>query len=221
MQKKIIVGTIFLGIVAVISSVYFYRQYQKAQYRLNHPTDVAQQDAKETLRAVGKLMMLPEGEEPTVMQVTDIAKLKDQPFFANAKNGDKVVIYTKAKKAILYRVDINKIIDIAPINIGSVATPSAVGKTPYTFTILNATTTKGLAQAYEITLVSKEPQAKVVALGNSRGDFKTSRLVDVSGMHKDEADALAKTLGIAVSSFPAGEATPSSDFLIILAGDQK
>ncbi len=124
MKYKLAIGIVLLVILAVFPSVYFFRQYQKAQFKLDNPTEVAKQDAKVTIAAVSKLMMLPQGEEPTVMQVKDITLLKDQPFFANAVNGDKVIIYMKAKKAILYRVDANKIIDVAPINIGP-ATPSA------------------------------------------------------------------------------------------------
>lgn len=122
---KIIVGVALLMVLAAAPSVYFYRQYQQAQLKLTNPTEAAKQDAKETIVAVGKLLMLPPDEEPTVMQVTDVSKLKDQAFFANAQNGDKVLIYTTAKKAILYRPGTNKIIDVAPVNIGNTATPSA------------------------------------------------------------------------------------------------
>lgn len=121
-KLKIGIGVVILLFAA--TSFYYFGQYQKARYKLNNPTEVAKQDAKVTIAAVAKLMLLPEGEEPTVMQVTDISKLKDQAFFANAQNGDKVLIFTNAKKAILYRVDTNKIIDVAPINLGP-ATPSA------------------------------------------------------------------------------------------------
>lgn len=106
-------------VAAAAPSVYYFRQYQKVQQRLNNPTQAAKKDAAETIAAVGRLMLLPANEEPTVMQVTDVSKLKDQPFFANALNGDKVLIYAKSKKAILYRLTTNKIIDVAPVNIGS------------------------------------------------------------------------------------------------------
>lgn len=125
MKYKIAIGIVFLLIVAAFPSVYFFQKYNQAQMRINNPTEAAKQDAASTIAAVGKLMMLPAGEEPTVMQVSDISKLKNQPFFANAENGDKVIIYTKAKKAILYRVETNKIIDVAPITIENTATPSA------------------------------------------------------------------------------------------------
>lgn len=125
LKNKVSIGIAAVIILLAATSFFYFRQYQKAQWRLNHPTEVAKQEAKTTIAAVGKLMMLPADEEPTVMQVTDVAKLKDQPFFANAQNGDKVIIYTKAKKAILYRVETNKIVDVAPVNIGNSATPSA------------------------------------------------------------------------------------------------
>ncbi len=49
---------------------------------------------------------------------------KGQPFFANAQVGDKVLIYYKAKKAILYNPTDNKIVEVGPIS-----DPQATGAT--------------------------------------------------------------------------------------------
>lgn len=137
-RLMIIVGVAVLVAATATPGVYYFRQYQKAQLKLSNPTEAAKQDAADTIAAVGKLMILPEGEEPTVMQVTDVSKLKDQPFFANAVNGDKVLIYTKAKKAILYRTETNKILDVAPVNIGTPAPTPTQSTTP----VLTPTPTK-------------------------------------------------------------------------------
>ena len=60
---------------------------------------------------VGKLMSLPTDEEQIVETVTDLAVLKDKPFFSKAEIGDKVLIYEKAALAILYRPSKNIIIN--------------------------------------------------------------------------------------------------------------
>ena len=75
----------------------------------------AAQEAADVIKAVGELIMLPEDEEPTVATVTDPTKLKDQAFFANAKTGHKVLIYTQARKAFLYDPEANKLVEVAPI----------------------------------------------------------------------------------------------------------
>ena len=62
---------------------------------------------------IGKFMELPQDEQPTLATVTDRAKLKRQEFFAHAQDGDKLLIYAKAKKAILYRPSSVKLIEIA------------------------------------------------------------------------------------------------------------
>ena len=67
---------------------------------------------------VSRLIVLPTGEDPTLATVSNIDVLRSQPFFANSKNGDKVLIYVKARKAILYDEVNNKIVEVAPINIG-------------------------------------------------------------------------------------------------------
>jgi len=66
---------------------------------------------------VGKLIALPSDEKPTVATVTDVEKVKEQPFFTNAQNGDKVLIYTNAKKAILYRPSEKRIVEVGAVNI--------------------------------------------------------------------------------------------------------
>ncbi len=90
-------------------------------FKFNDPQGVAKQETRDLVAAVSKLIVLPDGEDPTVATVSEPNKLKSQAFFAKAQKGDKVLIYTNAKKAILYNPETNKIIEVAPINIGNPA----------------------------------------------------------------------------------------------------
>jgi hypothetical protein len=108
-----------LGIVVMLAGVgaagYFYRQLDQIK---KNPNKVSQDETRALIDKVGKLIVLPSNEDPTIATVTDLSKLKEQVFFANAKEGDKVLIYTNAKKAILYNPTDNKIVEVAPVNIG-------------------------------------------------------------------------------------------------------
>ena len=109
---------IALTILGIGSASYFYYQYNALA---KNPNKIAEQEVKSLVAMVGKLIVLPTDEAPTVATVADPEKLKDQPFFANAKKGHKVLIYTNARKAILYDPNANKIVEVAPINIGNTA----------------------------------------------------------------------------------------------------
>ncbi len=76
----------------------------------------SQDQVDKIIKEVGALLVLPNNETPTIATVTDLSKLAGQPFFANAKLGDIVLIYSKAQKAILYDPSQNKIVELAPIN---------------------------------------------------------------------------------------------------------
>lgn len=117
-NTAIMVSSIVI-LVAIAVSLYFYSKYYAAQQLLKNPNLVAQQQTSQLISQVGRLMELPKNETPTIATVNDITKLKDQPFFANAENGDKVLIYTNAKIAILYSPAAGKIINVAPVNIGN------------------------------------------------------------------------------------------------------
>ena len=117
-----------LGVLVLLGAIgsagFFYKQLNDVK---KNPNKVAQDETNATISAIGKLIVLPTGEQPTLATVTDPEKLKDQPFFASAKTGDKVLIFTNAKKAILYDPVANKIVEVAPINIGNTAAaPSTV-----------------------------------------------------------------------------------------------
>ena len=77
-----------------------------------------QKEVTNIMQSVARHMVLPQGAQPTVATVKDPEQLKEQLFFANAKIGDKVLIYTDARKAILYRPSEDKIIEVAPLSIG-------------------------------------------------------------------------------------------------------
>ncbi len=111
---KVVVPVI--AVVAIIAAGYLYSQVRVLK---QNPQAVAQKEVADLVAKVGKLVVLPEDESPTVATVSDPEALKDQAFFAKAVQGDKVLIYAEAKKAILYSVSLNKVIDVAPLNIGN------------------------------------------------------------------------------------------------------
>lgn len=113
-KNKVLFFAIFAAlIVAFGSTAYFYIKYNDLK---NDPNAEAKEDTVKLVREVGKIMLLPADETPTVATISDKEKLKDQTFFAKAEDGDKLLAYGgKYMQAILYRPSIHKIINVAPI----------------------------------------------------------------------------------------------------------
>lgn len=103
-----------LGILVVVLIFVFYRPKISFENRNGEMSE-----AKVLAKRVGELMFLPVDELPTIATVSDPEALKNQSFFVDAKKGDKVLIYSNARKAILYDPIANKIITIAPVNLSS------------------------------------------------------------------------------------------------------
>jgi len=112
--KVLLVIFLLIVLVSLGITANFYFEMKKAQ-------SVAQlsasEDIQKTIKEVSKLILLPENEEPTVATIQDREKLDGQPFFNNAKNGDKVLIYSVARKAVLYDPIRKIILEVAPLNI--------------------------------------------------------------------------------------------------------
>jgi flagellar basal body-associated protein FliL len=108
----LVITLVVLLLVAVSSSIYFYR---KSNVKIDSQEE-AVKDLARTIKMVGKHIVLPTDEQPTMATVSDPEKLKDQPFFVNAKKGYKVLIFSLSKKAILYDPVADRIVEVAPIN---------------------------------------------------------------------------------------------------------
>lgn len=117
-----IAGIALIALILIGGGAYLLMTNQKMKnelLRLKDPEVAemqAQAETSVTMEAVSKLIEVPEGT-PTLATVTDADKLKDQPFFKNAQNGDKVLIFTDAKKVIIYRPSTNKIIEVGGLNV--------------------------------------------------------------------------------------------------------
>ncbi len=109
-----LIFVLFLFVLAV--GGYFY----KNNISYENPASATQTELQMLADEVGKLIILPTNEVPTIATVSDPSALKNQAFFADAKKGDKVLIYTNAKKAILYDPIVKKIVNVAPVNTGDI-----------------------------------------------------------------------------------------------------
>ena len=121
---------IALLVLSLVGNIYLWTRSPKA---VDAQADAANQ-VKKIVADVGRVIVLPQNETPTVATVSDLAPLKGQPFFSNAALGDQVLIYTAARKVILWRPGEGKIIEVAPLTVNSTPAPSATTPT--------ATTTK-------------------------------------------------------------------------------
>ncbi len=107
-----LLGLLVIGLIVI---AYMYTQINTLK---KSPEEVAKNEVADIIEKVGKLTVLPTDEEATVATVTNLDRLKDQAFFANAQIGDKVLIYQANRKAILYNPTSNKIIEISSVNLG-------------------------------------------------------------------------------------------------------
>jgi hypothetical protein len=100
-----VVAVIVIAGLAVGTAFYFYDQYQI----------LSGGEAKAIAAKIGSFYEVPQ-ETPTVATVTDKSKLGTDQFFSGAENGDKILIFASAGKAILYRPSSGKIVMVAPVS---------------------------------------------------------------------------------------------------------
>lgn len=215
---------VFVLVIAFLVAYYYYTKYQDSKQSQNNVTVQTEAEADRLKEKIGILIELPKGEEPIPATVSDVTKLKDQTFFAKAQNGDKVLIYSKAKMAVLYRPSTNKIINVAPVNLGDTqtATPSSTqAPKVYDIVLYNGTTTVGLTTKVQTSLYSKTKEFNVVDRDNAFSNtYSNTLVIDFIG-NATVAKNLADFVGGRVASLPDGEKKPeNADFLVILGADQ-
>lgn len=120
LNKRILV---FIGFfIVVIFCLFFFRDKIFVNFFTKEDKkEIVQIDETTDLHSrVNKIFFLPKEELPVIATVVDPEKLQDQIFFENSKKGDKVLIYKKMKKAVLFDPISGKIINIAPLNTNNI-----------------------------------------------------------------------------------------------------
>ena len=100
---------VFLLSVSLGVSYFFYDRYSKVVDN--------EAEAKRLTSSVANLIFVPENEVPTIATVSDPRGLEGRPFFDKAVEGDKVLVFAGAKKAILYRPSADKIVEVMPFSV--------------------------------------------------------------------------------------------------------
>ncbi|PIZ94925.1 MAG: hypothetical protein COX80_05440 [Candidatus Magasanikbacteria bacterium CG_4_10_14_0_2_um_filter_33_14] len=226
---------IFLLIIFMLAgmfgSYYFYNKYSQLK---KDPDITSQKELDTTLKSVGKLMLLPSDEAPTMATVLDKSKLQDQAFFSGVEDNDKLLIFPKASQAIIYRPSTNKIIKVGPIFINDeiqndlgknavninediVNQEEIVVTSSLRIAYYNGTDVANLSAQTESFVKLKYPDYKTTILSNaSKQDYKQNIVVDISEQYPIEVSGLASLLGAKVETLPEGEIKPDADILIIL-----
>lgn len=114
--NRTIISFAVVFVLALIPSIYFYNQNKDTQKKLNETSQKKSDEPAQIIEKVAKHALLPTDEQPTIATISDPEKLKGQAFFTSAQTGDKVLVYSKAGKAVLYRPSIDKVIVMAPLN---------------------------------------------------------------------------------------------------------
>ena len=114
MKSRIII-TLIVGVV-IGAGAFWALNKTMMKSTVSPVSQVAQNQVKDLIAKVGKLVLLPTGEEPVIATINDAAGLtKQQPFYKGSQNGDVVLVYQKAAKAIVYSPERNIIVNVGPV----------------------------------------------------------------------------------------------------------
>lgn len=73
----------------------------------------------DTMRKVERFTKLPDGETPIFATIDDVTKLKSQPAFKDAINGDLILLYEKSQWVYIYRPSLDKLVSQGPFALPS------------------------------------------------------------------------------------------------------
>lgn len=120
--KKKYVLFLLIGLFIVGSIVSLERDKAQLEKKLNQANAVqsAEKDDEATRlrQEIGQSLALPD-ETPVVSNIQDVTKFKDQAFFRNAQNGDKLMLFAKSGRVVLYRPSTKKVIEFTSFSTNS------------------------------------------------------------------------------------------------------
>lgn len=116
----VIFVVIFLAVVGGL--IWTYKGYSDMKKKLaaasavQNDIEKIKQENMALIKKVGEHILLPDDEVPSIATITNAEALKiEQPFYRDAKDGNRVIIYMQAKKAIIFDEEKNILVNVGPI----------------------------------------------------------------------------------------------------------
>jgi len=229
-KRKIVLGIVLLMFVGLVAAVIgLGRENKSLKVEIaglkQNPQELTKQETKELVEKIGKLVLLPADEEPILATVTDKEKLKEQPLFAKAENGDKILIYAKAQKAYIFSPNKEVLVDVVSVNIGGLQTiiTGMSADNPLNVALVNGSTTNGATNTLEQrikdnNIVGLQVVSKATAKSSN---YAKTLVIDLSGKWKTQADQLAALLNGQVATESAEIKPSNADVMVIIGADFK
>lgn len=202
-NKRLVVIVIAVLVASIGSSMFFYKKYND----LKQSPESVQKKAEVLKNKVAKIISLPD-ETPVVGTIDDKDKFKDQPFFKDAENGDRILIFNESRKVVLYREKDNRLINVGPIAVtsdSSVTTKSVSVLTDESGNI-KGSTNDALVKINGIKVSKSTAKVKVDKL----------KVYDPGNNDTELAKQISSALGAEViTSIPDGETAPEGADVVV------
>jgi hypothetical protein len=124
---KYFIAFVFVATITGVNGVLLYLNYQNQNQTPAAQTPKTNEEiAQEVIKSFGEIYQIPEGENPTVILVTDAETLraKQPEFYGNAQNGDHVIVVFSSKLAFIFRASEKKIINVSQVSIDNAGEPT-------------------------------------------------------------------------------------------------
>lgn len=219
---------LILLLLALVGFGWAYTNYFKAQRQIaalsdpNIQNELNQAETKALLEKVGKLIVIPSNEDPVVATINDVETLAtQQDFYKDANNGDKLIIFYSAQKAIIYDEEANVLVNVGPVSIkdqdgNNQNVIRMEGKLNVEVRNGSQDTSKGVSTRDDL---RSEGTFNIIRLAKAANtSYDDTVLVDLTGGAKTELiQKLEELLGVtATTTMPIAEGPTVAEALIIV-----
>ncbi|MFI5271183.1 MAG: LytR C-terminal domain-containing protein [Candidatus Saccharimonadales bacterium] len=185
-------------------------------YHNTHKFD-NQKSLNQVVSLVGRHIVLPTGETPTLATITGHDKLDHSSIlYSKGKDGDRVLIYVQAGLVYIYRPSIDRIVAVGPVSVDQ-GIPESKNAS---ITIEDSTNRPTIAQQVKDKVQTAYPYSKVsIGSGTNKPNFPSTLIIDNTNNKDNLVNDLTSLLNAKRGVVPLSEDKLSSDMEIIIGTD--
>ena len=228
-SNVLLVALLILALAAFAWSFFNYQSVKKEVEVLKDPSlaqRLNEEQTQELLTKVGKVLVLPQEKNPVVAIINDVELLaSNQDFYKDAHDGDKLIIYQNARKAIIFDEDANKVVNVGPVfynNADGTAQPPTTQTDRITIDLRNGSAEPNATVPVRDSLTTNYTFNVTRLSKAANSNYSGITIVDLSEGKASYIEQLQKALGATVvQALPEGEVSASTEVVVIVGTTNK